>query len=299
MKIFFFLISLVIIFLFSLNSILLIVFSETFLNLDTTNKYQIFIFIALIESIIVIFILKKIFHDPIVSLEYNIKNFLVWWLKNKKITKEKTLNPHINYILLFFGKILNNLKNIKDEFIHGKIIKWEVELAKEIQWKILTKKLINIPSLDVIAKSKPAWEIWWDSYDIINKWENYYIYVWDATGHWVWAGFIMMMVNSLVSWFSKVFKSWAQILSNTNEVLKPRVKANLLMTMLLLRWDEKAKRLFMTWAWHEYLMIYKHQKNKCYKIKSGWVALGMIKDISKILKEREIKIWKKRYSNTL
>ena len=288
MRIFFSLISLVIAICFLLNSLIIISFWEGFLNLDIDDKYKIFILIAIAESTIVIFMLKKMFHDPIVNLEYNIKSFLVWWLKNKKIDLKKTPNPHINYILLFFSKTLNTLKSIKSEFIHGKEIKWEVELGREIQWKMLTKKLIDIPSLDIVAKSKPAWEIWWDSYDIINRWDNYYIYVWDATGHWVWAGFIMMMVNSLISWFSKVFKSWAQILSNTNEVLKPRVKANLLMSMLLVRWDEKAKRLFMTWAWHEYLMIYKHKQNKCYKIKSGWVALGMIKDISKMLKEQEI-----------
>jgi hypothetical protein len=35
-------------------------------------------------------------------------------------------------------------------------------------------------------------------------------------------------------------------MSSANEILKPRVKANLLMTVLLLRWNEKQKRLFMT-----------------------------------------------------
>lgn len=39
-------------------------------------------------------------------------------------------------------------------------------------------------------------------------------------------------------------------------------------------------------------MIYKAKENKTYKIKSGWIALWMVKDISKILKEKEIKIEK-------
>jgi hypothetical protein len=33
------------------------------------------------------------------------------------------MNPHLNYSLSFFAKTLNTLKNIKDEFIHGKEIK--------------------------------------------------------------------------------------------------------------------------------------------------------------------------------
>jgi len=261
------------------------------LNNNTINNisYLLLILIIIIETLIINLLINKFYHTPINNLEYIIKSFIVWKLDNKDIKIKNSPNPHINYIFSFFWKTLNTLKNIKDEFIHWKEIRWEVEIWKEIQSKTLDKKLINVPSLHIIAKSKPAGEIWGDSYDIIKQNDNYYIYVWDATGHWVWAWVIMMMVNSLIAWFSKVFKSWAQILSNTNEVLKPRVKANLLMSLLLVRWDEKEKRLFMTWAGHEYLIIYKYKEQKCYKVKSWGVALWMVKNSSKILKEKEIK----------
>jgi hypothetical protein len=35
-------------------------------------------------------------------------------------------------------------------------------------------------------------------------------------------------------------------MAEANKILKPRVKANLLMSVLLIRWNEKEKRLFMT-----------------------------------------------------
>ena len=231
------------------------------------------------------------FHTPILALEKSIQQFLVG-SKIQPSTLSDTHNPHLNFILKFFSQTLHTLKHIKSEFMHGKEIKWEVELGKEIQWKMLSKKLIHVPSLDIIIQSRPAGEIGGDSYDIIQHEDNYYIYVWDATGHGVWAGFIMMMVNSLVSGFTKVYKNGHTILAKTNEILKPRVKANLLMTMLMVRWNEIDQRLFMTGAGHEYLMIYKHKQNKCFQIKSWWVALGMIKDISKVLKDQEIKFEK-------
>jgi hypothetical protein len=56
----------------------------------------------------------------------------------------------------------------------------------------------------------------------------------------------MVMVNALINGFAKIFKSGASILIKTNEILKPRVKANLLMSLLMVRWDEKEKRAFMT-----------------------------------------------------
>lgn len=259
-------------------------------NYEDWYIYFIYWVISVIEASVIIILVTILYHKPITKLEFAIKSFLVWNLKDNDIKFPKTLNSSLNYALLFFTKTLNTLKNIKDEFVHWKEIKWEVELAKEIQWKILTKKQIEIPSLSMIFKSKPAWEIGWDSFDIIQQKNNYYIYVWDATGHWVWAGFIMVMVNALISWFSKAFRSWAEILAKTNEVLKPRIKTNLLMSLLMVRWNEEEKRLFMTWAGHEYLMIYKAKQNKTYKVKSGWVALWMIKDISKLLKEVEIEV---------
>jgi hypothetical protein len=56
----------------------------------------------------------------------------------------------------------------------------------------------------------------------------------------------MMMVNALISGFTKNYTSGSQILIEVNRILKPRVKANLLMTMLLVRWNELEKRFFMT-----------------------------------------------------
>jgi phosphoserine phosphatase RsbU/P len=229
------------------------------------------------------------YEKPLSNLELKIKKFLVGQLKWSDIEQESSKNPHIQYISWFFIKTLSTLKNIKEEFIHGKEIKWEVQLGKEIQERLLAKKLLPIPSLNVIARAKPAGEIGGDSYDVIQEWDNYYMYVGDATGHWVGAGFIMMMVNALISGFTKNYTSGYQILIEVNRILKPRVKANLLMTMLLVRWNELEKRFFMTWAGHGNLLIYKNDKKKCFRVKSWGIALGMIKDIGKLIKEQEIK----------
>jgi len=150
---------------------------------------------------------------------YDIKIAIIILFFNEKIKLNLSENKDLDFVIKFFNNTLNTLKNIKEEFLHWKEIKWEVSLAKEIQWKTFTKKLKEIPSLNVVAKSKPAWEIWWDSYDIIQNNDNYYIYVWDATWHWVWAWLIMMMVNALVSGFSKVYEKWSDILIKTNEIL--------------------------------------------------------------------------------
>lgn len=269
-----------------INTVLLLLFLDIYNSYSKLTQISIWVTIMILESVFVMYFINIFYKIPVTNLVYNIKKAL---LTKEQINLQKSINPDISYINNFFLQFLNSFKNIKSDFLKWKEIKWEVELAKEIQEKLLNKKITPPPSLNIVARAKPMWEIWWDSYDVIQSWDNFYMYVWDATWHWVWAWFIMVMVNALISSLTKVFVSWAPILAKVNEVLKPRVKANLLMTLLLVRWNEKDKRLFMTWAWHEHLIIYKDKLKKCFKIKSGWLALGMIKDIEKMIKEQEIK----------
>ena len=281
-------VSLIVLAIMLFNAWLTYYFGDSFLISEDNLKYAYILILFLIESTIILVLIKNFYDKPIKELKYFIQKLYTGQLKWEEMKVSKSINKDLNNISDRIIDILSRLRNIKEEFLQGKVIKSEVELAKEIQWRTFNKKLQTVPSLSIVAKSKPAWEIGWDSYDVIKNGENYYIYVWDATWHWVWAWLIMMMVNALIAWFSKVYVKWNQIMTAANSVLKPRVKANLLMTVLLLRWKEDEKRLFMTWAWHEYLMIYKQSSKKCYKIKSWGLALWMINDISKLLKEKEI-----------
>ena len=89
------------------------------------------------------------------------------------------------------------------------------------------------------------------------------------TGHGVPSGFVMMMVNSLISAFAKYEKNGARILAQTNSIVKPRVKQNMMMTCIMLRWDEKDKKMYYTGAGHEHLLVYKARADKVYKMKTG------------------------------
>ncbi len=196
--------------------------------------------------------------------------------------------PDLWYIINFFNRSFEILWSFKDEFKAGRVLKSEVELASELQRHVLKKTDFRTGSLDIVANTKPATEVGGDSYDIIERGENRYVYLGDVTGHGVASGFVMMIVNALISAFSEVMPSGAQILSKTNEIVKPRVKSNMLMTCLMIRWNEAEKKLYMTGAGHEYLIIYKKSQNAVFKIKTGGVAIGMTKDISRVLKESQI-----------
>ncbi len=210
------------------------------------------------------------------------------------IAEEPQIQPNslsngMNSVIIFFIKSLQILKVFKQELRDGRKLRSEVDIASEIQKQTLSQENSIVPYLNIAMATTPASEVGGDSIDIIaGRDNNHYIYVGDVTGHGVASGFVMMMVNALISAFSLSESNGASILAKTNAVLKPRIKQNMMMSAVMLRWDATAKKMYYTGAGHEFILVYKLKENKIYKVKSGGVAIGMIKDSSKILKEQQI-----------
>ncbi len=253
------------------------------------EKNTIIFSIILISQLPVLyFVIYKAYIGPINTLNQDIARFMTGSQDDTTVSPS-SISKSMNYLTSFFIKSLQILKVFKQELRDGRKLRSEVEIASEIQKHILEKEETVIPSLEVAMASVPATEVGGDSLDIITgKDDNYYIYVWDVTGHGVPSGFVMMMVNSLISAFAQYEKNGANILAATNSIVKPRVKQNMMMTCIMLRWDEQSKKMYYTGAGHEHLLVYKAKADKVYKMKTGGVALGMVRDSSKILKEQQI-----------
>lgn len=196
----------------------------------------------------------------------------------------------MNYVIGFFVKSLQILRIFKKELREGRQLRTEVEIASEIQKNVMADSNSIVPSLEVALATHSASEVGGDSLGII-AWvdENYYMYIGDVTWHGVPSGLVMMMVNALVSAFVLREESSAKVLAETNRILKPRIKQNMMMSAVMLRWDYKDKALYYTWAGHEFILLYSKRENKVFKIKTGGVALGMMRDASKLYKEQQIR----------
>jgi hypothetical protein len=99
------------------------------LNVEKKTMYMILASIVVIEFLVLSHAINKFFYQPIKDLETTIKRFYHGEYKNNNIKFEESWNPNLNFVLKFFGQTLNTLKNIKTEFLHGKEIKSEVDLA--------------------------------------------------------------------------------------------------------------------------------------------------------------------------
>jgi serine phosphatase RsbU (regulator of sigma subunit) len=247
-----------------------------------------FAIIVVIQLPILYAIVYQAYIGPVQRLNQSIAKFMTW-VEEDPVIDANAWSKGMNYVIGFFIKSLQILKIFKQELRDGRKLRSEVEIASEIQRHVIANEDTRIPSLEVALATSPASEVGGDSLDIINgRDSNYYIYVGDVTWHGVPSGFVMMMVNALISAFVTEETNGAKILSETNRILKPRIKQNMMMTCVMLRWNEAEKKLYYTGAGHEHLLVYKASEKKVYKIKSGWVALGMVRDASKALKEQQI-----------
>jgi serine phosphatase RsbU (regulator of sigma subunit) len=80
-----------------------------------------------------------------------------------------------------------------------------------------------------------------------------------------------MMANALISGYAKVYTTGYDILVGANAILTPRIPQNMLMTCVLLRWDDTDEKMYMTGAGHEHVLIYRKNTDTVEKIKTGGI----------------------------
>ena len=194
----------------------------------------------------------------------------------------------IGIIAHFFNQITHSLERVSTNIKEHKRLATELNVARKIQQDLIPKKAPNIPGLDIVAKTKSAAEIGGDAFDFIMKDTQSFMYIGDVTGHGVPSGLVMMIVDTLIHTFSDTCQDGHQLLVQTNKYLKPRIQTTMFMTMTMLRWEHQIQKMFYTGAGHETLFHFKSQEQICESIKAGGIALGMVPDNEKLIKEQSI-----------
>lgn len=223
--------------------------------------------------------------NPLNAIIQEMKALLTGRKYNRIFTRridEIGINAH------FFNEITRALERASKDIKDQRRMSAELDIASRIQKEILPSEAAAIPGLNILAKTRSAAEIGGDSFDFIQKENHTLIYIGDVTGHGVPAGLVMMMVDTLIDTFADTQNQADQILIHTNKYLKHRINATMFMTMLMLRWQHDTKKFYLAGAGHEHLVHFSAKENRAMIEKTGGIALGMVPDISNIVKEREI-----------
>lgn len=221
-------------------------------------------------------------HKPLKKILREMKALLVGKSFRKIYT---TRTDEIGIISHFFNKITDSLETISNDLKEHKRITGELNVAQKIQQDLIPKEAPYIPGLEITAKTKPAAEIGGDTFDFLPQEDQTYFYIGDVSGHGLPSGLVMIMVDSLITTLSTISKTTKELVININKFLKPRLRTNMFMTMVMFRWEHSGRNLFYAGSGHERIIHFKKSEGKCDAIISGGIALGMLPDISKITKD--------------
>lgn len=224
-------------------------------------------------------------HRPLGKVFVEMKAFLVGRTYKKIFTKRI---DEMGVLAHFFNDITRNLEKVKIALAEGKRMSEELSVGSDIQRKILPTSMPAIPGIAFFGSMRPASEVGGDSFDVIPAGNNTLIYVGDVTGHGIPAALIMVMVNTIIRTYSEMYASGYDVIVNTNRILKQRIEPRRFMTCVLLRWNAQEQKLYYTGAGHEHLIIFHKKQGVCEVRQTGGIALGMVPDISKIVKEEGI-----------
>lgn len=199
-----------------------------------------------------------------------------------------TRKDEFGLIGYFFNDVTKNIENISYFLKEGSRMSSDLNIAADIQRSVLPKEIPVIDHLDTVAKTRSADELGGDSFDIVQKGDEYYIYVGDVTGHGAAAGLVMMVMNTLFDLLLPLSEDTLDLAVKINKELKPRVNAAMFMTSVFFRWNPITRKMFYTGAGHEHILVYRANEGVTESIVTGGIALAMSPDISKIAKEKEI-----------
>lgn len=207
-----------------------------------------------------------------------------------KVRVDVRSRDEVGVLATTFNKMAVDLeKSIKDRVYNERVAK-ELELASQIQQDLLPQELPVIPGLDLAAGLIPATEVGGDVYDFIDAdGENYFGYVGDVTGHGVPAGLLVSVTNALIRSYAHLGDP-LKILLEANKILKQKTRANMFVTLALWHWNVRTSQFSVVSAGHEVVLKYSANPVRTDELAKGGIALGMLPDISKLLKVESVEM---------
>ena len=194
----------------------------------------------------------------------------------------------------FLGKAFNKMAIDLGASVEAKVyqerVTRELELATQIQDRLIPddNQIPKFADLDISGGLIPASEIGGDIYDFIKISEDKLLmYLGDVTGHGVPAGIISSIANALFYGYADR-EDIKQVVVDVNRVLKAKTMPTMFLTLCFAQWQTSTKKFSYVNAGHEQIIHYVAKAQDVDVRPSGGIALGMIPDISNVVKIEEI-----------
>jgi hypothetical protein len=159
-------------------------------------------------------------------------------------------------------------------------------------WLVREINVNQIIGYNLYWKILWANKISWDAFGMEETKNNYVFFIWDATGHWIKAWFIITLLNKLFNInYTKPFK---ELVYEINNQLKQNLESRNFITWIFFEIDKNTNEVHYIWMWHEAMFIYRKETKTVERIIPWGLAIWIQKIENKDsirVKELKMKDW--------
>ncbi len=165
----------------------------------------------------------------------------------------------------------------------------ELQLGFHIQTGLLPHSIPEFSGISLAGSMTPAKEIGGDYFDFLNLPNgNLGIVIGDVSGKGVPAGMVMTSLYAFLHAECRYFANTYRTLVHVNADLSNHISETMFASLLFFEWNPRSKALHYTSCGHEHILHFKKAENRLETIRSGGIALGMVADNSKIIREKSL-----------
>jgi len=170
----------------------------------------------------------------------------------------------------------------------------ELEIARDVQFKMLPKENPVIPGYLISSMCIPALEVGGDYFDFIKLDENKIgIVIADVAGKGLPAAIYMTLTKGAFQSYTGLSDSPKEVLTKLNSLIYDTIERGSFITMFYAVLDYENDKLTFARAGHEPIIYFNNKKEKLSLLKPGGIGLGLEegKIFSESLEENEINVF--------
>jgi serine phosphatase RsbU (regulator of sigma subunit) len=232
--------------------------------------------------------IKSIVSAPL-SVHNSNKGFLFAARKTSRVFEEEDSKP-VGTFAGFAAVALENAK-LLEESIEKERLEKELDVAREVQYKILPQKNPDYKNLELSSLFVPAFEVGGDYYDFFCIDEHKLgIVIADVSGKGIEASFIMAEVKGIFSALSKLYQNPKDLLTMANSILENSISKKNFVTAIFGIVDTEKETFKFARAGHSPLIYYNGKTVKRLVPRGMGLGLDYTSKFENTLKEMEIKL---------
>jgi serine phosphatase RsbU (regulator of sigma subunit) len=239
------------------------------------NRIAIVTLCGAAAGILLTMLITAVLTGPIRELEQDIGQVAEGDLSHQSRVR---VRDEIGALAHVFNIMTRNLKTAQNNAVERKAFERELNIAKEIQEKLLPERIPQIPGIDIHSHYKSAKEVGGDYYDFIVIDQTHLgIIVADVAGKGIPGAMVMTMARSLVRLASVRNVSPGDTFKKVNRILAKDIRRGMFVTAAYMVLNVKTKTLRVASAGHNPVVLYRAKSGENELIKPAGIALGFDK----------------------